>query len=110
VRLGLGATPGRRGVDVVPQCASLATPVVQGSEMARWGETFLAPGQHADRGIAPFNRHLETRAQVRAVESRGAAEKRCLSHIGALASVSRPNRPAAADYPWSTSGRRQGVS
>jgi hypothetical protein len=84
VRLGLGATPGRRGVDVVPQCASLATPVVQGSEMARWGETFLAPGQHADRGIAPFNRHLETRAQVRAVESRGAAENRCLSHIWGL--------------------------
>jgi threonine dehydrogenase-like Zn-dependent dehydrogenase len=83
-RLVLDATPGRRGADVVLECAGVPEAVVEGWEMARRGGTFLALGQYTDRGTVPLNPHLITRKQLRIVGSWGFAEKHYLSHIEAL--------------------------
>src|SRR5918995_2813221 len=84
VRLVLDATPGRRGADVVLECAGVPDAVVEGWEMARRGGTFLALGQYTDRGAVPLNPHVITRKQLRIVGSWGFAEKHYLGHIRAL--------------------------
>lgn len=84
VRLVLDATPGRRGADVVLECAGVPEAVVEGWEMARRGGTFLALGQYTDRGAVPLNPHLITRKQLRIVGSWGFAEKHYLGHMQAL--------------------------
>src|SRR5215212_672829 len=84
VRLVLDATPGRRGADVVLECAGVPKAVAEGWEMARRGGTFLALGQYTDRGAVPLNPHLITRKQLRVVGSWGFAEKHYLGHIQAL--------------------------
>jgi threonine dehydrogenase-like Zn-dependent dehydrogenase len=84
VRRVLDATPGRRGADVVLECAGVPEAVVEGWEMTRRGGTFLALGQYTDRGEVPLNRHLITQKQLRIVGSWGFAEKHYLGHIEAL--------------------------
>ena len=84
VRLVLDATPGRRGADVVLECAGVPEAVAEGWEMARRGATFLALGQYTDRGPTPLNPHVITRKQLRIVGSWGFAEKHYLGHIQAL--------------------------
>jgi threonine dehydrogenase-like Zn-dependent dehydrogenase len=84
VRLVLDATPGRRGADVVLECAGVPEAVAEGWEMARRGGTFLALGQYTDRGPTPLNPHVITRKQLRIVGSWGFAEKHYLGHIQAL--------------------------
>ena len=84
VRLVLDATPGRRGADVVLECAGVPEAVIEGWEMARRGGTFLALGQYTDRGAVPLNPHVITRKQLRIVGSWGFAEKHYLGHIRAL--------------------------
>ena len=84
IRLVLDATPGRRGADVVLECAGAPEAVVEGWEMARRGGTFLALGQYTDRGPVPLNPHIITRKQLRIVGSWGFAEKHYLGHIQAL--------------------------
>jgi threonine dehydrogenase-like Zn-dependent dehydrogenase len=88
VRLVLDATPGRRGADVVLECAGVPAAVVEGWEMTRRGGTFLALGQYTDRGAVPLNPHLITRKQLRVVGSWGFAEKHYLGHIEALSQLS----------------------
>ena len=94
VRLVLDATPGRRGADVVLECAGVPEAVAEGWEMARRGGTFLALGQYTDRGAVPLNPHLITRKQLRVVGSWGFAEKHYLGHIQAL-----PRLTARFDLP-----------
>ena len=94
VRLVLDATPGRRGADVVLECAGVPDAVAEGWEMARRGGTFLALGQYTDRGPVPLNPHLITRKQLRIVGSWGFAEKHYLAHIQAL-----PRLAARFDLP-----------
>jgi threonine dehydrogenase-like Zn-dependent dehydrogenase len=94
VRLVLDATPGRRGADVVLECAGVPAAVVEGWEMTRRGGTFLALGQYTDRGAVPLNPHLITRKQLRIVGSWGFAEKHYLGHIEAL-----PRLSARFDLP-----------
>ena len=64
VRLVLDATPGRRGADVVLECAGVPEAVAEGWEMARRGGSFLALGQYTDRGPTPLNPHVITRGMV----------------------------------------------
>ncbi len=94
VRLVLDATPGRRGADVVLECAGVPGAVAEGWEMARRGGTFLALGQYTDRGAVPLNPHVITRNQLRVVGSWGFAEKHYLGHIQAL-----PRLAARFDLP-----------
>ena len=94
VRLVMDATPGRRGADVVLECAGVPEAVAEGWEMARRGGTFLALGQYTDRGAVPLNPHLITRKQLRIVGSWGFAEKHYLGHIEAL-----PRLAARFDLP-----------
>ena len=94
VRLVLDATPGRRGADVVLECAGVPSAVGEGWEMARRGGTFLALGQYTDRGAVPLNPHLVTRKQLRIVGSWGFAEKHYLGHMRAL-----PQLGARFDLP-----------
>jgi threonine dehydrogenase-like Zn-dependent dehydrogenase len=94
VRLVLDATPGRRGADVVLECAGVPEAVAEGWEMARRGGTYLALGQYTDRGAVPLNPHLVTRKQLRIVGSWGFAEKHYLGHIEAL-----PRLAARFDLP-----------
>ena len=94
IRLVLDATPGRRGADVVLECAGVPEAVVEGWEMARRGGTFLALGQYTDRGAVSLNPHLVTRKQLRIVGSWGFAEKHYLGHIEAL-----PRLAARFDLP-----------
>jgi threonine dehydrogenase-like Zn-dependent dehydrogenase len=94
VRLVLDATPGRRGADVVLECAGVPEAVAEGWEMARRGGTFLALGQYTDRGAVPLNPHLVTRKQLRIVGSWGFAEKHYLGHMRAL-----PQLAARFDLP-----------
>ena len=94
IRLVLDATPGRRGADVVLECAGVPEAVIEGWEMARRGGTFLALGQYTDRGAVPLNPHLVTRKQLRIVGSWGFAEKHYLGHIEAL-----PRLAARFDLP-----------
>jgi len=84
VRRVLDSTPGRRGADVVLECAGVPGAVGEGWEMARRGGTFLALGQYTDRGAVPLNPHVITRKQLRIVGSWGFAEKHYLGHIEAL--------------------------
>jgi threonine dehydrogenase-like Zn-dependent dehydrogenase len=84
VRRVVDVTPGRRGGDVVLECAGVPEAVTEGWEMARRGGTFLALGQYTDRGAVPLNPHLITRKQLRIVGSWGFAEKHYLAHIEAL--------------------------
>jgi threonine dehydrogenase-like Zn-dependent dehydrogenase len=84
LRLVLDATPGRRGADVVLECAGVPEAVAEGWEMARRGGTFLALGQYTDRGPTPLNPHVITRKQLRIVGSWGFAEKHYLGHIQAI--------------------------
>jgi threonine dehydrogenase-like Zn-dependent dehydrogenase len=84
LRLVLDATPGRRGADVVLECAGVPEAVAEGWEMARRGGTFLALGQYTDRGTTPLNPHVITRKQLRIVGSWGFAEKHYLGHVEAL--------------------------
>jgi threonine dehydrogenase-like Zn-dependent dehydrogenase len=84
IRLVLDATPGRRGADVVLECAGVPEAVSEGWEMARRGGTFLALGQYTDRGATPLNPHVITRKQLRIVGSWGFAEKHYLGHVQAL--------------------------
>ena len=84
VNLVLDSTPGRRGADVVLECAGVPGAVSEGWEMARRGGTFLALGQYTDRGEVPLNPHVITRKQLRIVGSWGFAEKHYLGHIRAL--------------------------
>src|SRR5919107_3450792 len=84
VRLVLDATPGRRGADVVLECAGVPGAVAEGWEMAGRGGTFLALGQYTDRGVVPLNPHVITRKQLRIVGSWGFAEKHFLGHIQSL--------------------------
>jgi len=88
VRLVLDATPGRRGADVVLECAGVPAAVVEGWEMTRRGGTFLALGQYTDRGAVPLNPHLITRKQLRILGSWGFAEKHYLGHIETLPRLS----------------------
>jgi threonine dehydrogenase-like Zn-dependent dehydrogenase len=60
VRLVLDATPGRRGADVVWECAGVPAAVVDGWEMMGRCGTLLALGQYIDRGAVPLNPHLIT--------------------------------------------------
>jgi threonine dehydrogenase-like Zn-dependent dehydrogenase len=94
VRLVLDSTPGRRGADVVLECAGVPGAVGEGWEMARRGGTFLALGQYTDRGAVPLNPHVITRKQLRIVGSWGFAEKHYLGHIQAL-----PQLAARFDLP-----------
>ena len=94
VRIVLDATPGRRGADVVLECAGVPAAVAEGWEMARRGGTFLALGQYTDRGAIPLNPHVITRKQLRVVGSWGFAEKHYLGHIRAL-----PRLAARFDLP-----------
>jgi threonine dehydrogenase-like Zn-dependent dehydrogenase len=94
VRLVLEETPGRRGADVVLECAGVPAAVAEGWEMARRGGTFLALGQYTDRGAVPLNPHVITRKQLRVVGSWGFAEKHYLGHIQAL-----PRLAARFDLP-----------
>ncbi len=94
VRIALDATPGRRGADVVLECAGVPGAVAEGWEMARRGGTFLALGQYTDRGAVPLNPHVITRKQLRIVGSWGFAEKHYLGHIQAL-----PRLAARFDLP-----------
>jgi len=94
VRLVLDATPGRRGADVVLECAGVPKAVAEGWEMARRGGSFLALGQYTDRGPTPLNPHLITRKQLRILGSWGFAEKHYLGHIQAL-----PRLAARFDLP-----------
>jgi threonine dehydrogenase-like Zn-dependent dehydrogenase len=94
VRLVLDATPGRRGADVVLECAGVPEAVAEGWEMARRGGTFLALGQYTDRGPTPLNPHVITRKQLRIVGSWGFAEKHYIGHIDAL-----PRLAARFDLP-----------
>ncbi len=84
VRLVLDATPGRRGADVVLECAGVPEAVAEGWEMARRGGSFLALGQYTDRGTVALNPHVITRKQLRILGSWGFAEKHYLGHIQAL--------------------------
>jgi threonine dehydrogenase-like Zn-dependent dehydrogenase len=84
LRLVLDATPGRRGADVVLECAGVPAAVAEGWEMTRRGGTFLALGQYTDRGAVPLNPHVITRKQLRVVGSWGFAEKHYLGHMQAL--------------------------
>lgn len=84
VRLVLDATPGRRGADIVLECAGVPEAVAEGWEMARRGGTYLVLGQYTDRGAVPLNPHLVTRKQLRIFGSWGFAEKHYLGHIQAL--------------------------
>jgi threonine dehydrogenase-like Zn-dependent dehydrogenase len=84
VRLVLDATPGRRGADVLLECAGVPEAVCEGWEPARRGGTFLALGQYTDRGAVPLNPHVITRKQLRIVGSWGFAEKHYLGRIQAL--------------------------
>jgi threonine dehydrogenase-like Zn-dependent dehydrogenase len=84
LRLIEDATPGRRGADVVLECAGVPEAVEEGWHMARRGGTFLALGQYTDRGAVALNPHLITRKQLRIVGSWGFAEKHYLGHIEAL--------------------------
>lgn len=84
LRLVLDATPGRRGADVVLECAGLPAAVAEGWEMARRGGSFLALGQYTDRGTTPLNPHIITRKQLRILGSWGFAEKHYLGHVQAL--------------------------
>jgi threonine dehydrogenase-like Zn-dependent dehydrogenase len=84
IRLVLDATPGRRGADVVLECAGVPEAVAEGWEMARRGGSFLALGQYTDRGPTPLNPHVITRKQLRILGSWGFAEKHYLGHIESL--------------------------
>jgi threonine dehydrogenase-like Zn-dependent dehydrogenase len=84
IRLVLDATPGRRGADVVLECAGVPEAVAEGWEMARRGGTFLALGQYTERGSIPLNPHVITRKQLRIVGSWGFAEKHYFGHMMAL--------------------------
>jgi threonine dehydrogenase-like Zn-dependent dehydrogenase len=94
LRLVLDATPGRRGADVVLECAGVPEAVAEGWEMARRGGTFLALGQYTDRGPTPLNPHVITRKQLRIVGSWGFAEKHYLGHMQAV-----PRLAARFDLP-----------
>jgi threonine dehydrogenase-like Zn-dependent dehydrogenase len=94
LRLVLDETPGRRGADVVLECAGVPAAVAEGWEMARRGGTFLALGQYTDRGPTPLNPHLITRKELRIVGSWGFAEKHYLGHVNAL-----PHLAARFDLP-----------
>ena len=94
LRLVLDETPGRRGADVVLECAGVPEAVAEGWEMARRGGTFLALGQYTDRGPTPLNPHVITRKQLRIVGSWGFAEKHYLGHLQAL-----PRLAARFDLP-----------
>ena len=84
IRLVLDATPGRRGADVVLECAGVPEAVIERWEMACRGGTFLPLGQYTDRGAVPLNPHLVTRKQLRILGFWGFAEKHYLGHIEAL--------------------------
>ncbi len=98
VRLVLDATPGRRGADVVLECAGVPGAVAEGWEMARRGGTFLALGQYTDRGAVPLNPHVITRKQLRIVGSWGFAEKHYLGHIQALPQLTARFDLASSHY------------
>jgi threonine dehydrogenase-like Zn-dependent dehydrogenase len=84
LRLVLDETPGRRGADVVLECAGAPAAVAEGWEMARRGGTFLALGQYTDRGPTPLNPHVITHKELRIVGSWGFAERHYLGHLKAL--------------------------
>lgn len=93
-RLVRDETPGKRGADVVLECAGVPAAVAEGWEMARKGGSFLALGQYTDRGATPLNPHVITRKQLRIVGSWGFAEKHYLGHLNAL-----PHLAARFDLP-----------
>jgi threonine dehydrogenase-like Zn-dependent dehydrogenase len=94
LRIVLEETPGKRGADVVLECAGVPEAVAEGWEMARKGGPFLALGQYTDRGATPLNPHVITRKQLRIVGSWGFAEKHYLAYLAAL-----PHLSARFDLP-----------
>jgi threonine dehydrogenase-like Zn-dependent dehydrogenase len=84
VRLVLDATSGRRGGDVVLQCAGVPDAVAEGREMVRRNGTFLVLGRSKDHGAVSLDPQLITRKLLLVVGSSGVAEKLYLGHIRAL--------------------------
>ena len=59
IRLVLDETPGKRGADVVLECAGVPAAVAEGFEMARRNGRYLVLGQYTDRGETPINPHVD---------------------------------------------------
>ncbi len=77
----LAETPGRRGADLVLECAGVPAAVPEGFEMARRNARYLVLGQYTDRGPTAINPHVITRKQLRVFGSWAFAEAHYLRYV-----------------------------
>ena len=87
LRMVLDETPGRRGADVVLECAGVPEAVAEGIGFARRNGTMLVLGQYTDRGPTPINPHLITKKQLTLLGSWAFAERHYLGHLGNLPAI-----------------------
>jgi threonine dehydrogenase-like Zn-dependent dehydrogenase len=84
IRWVLDETPGRRGADVVLECAGVPEAVPEGFEMTRRSGRYLVLGQYTDRGPVPINPHVITRKQLKIFGSWGFAEVHYQGYLQSL--------------------------
>ena len=84
VRRVLDETDGRRGADVVLECAGVPAAVAEGLEMARRNAKYLVLGQYTDRGDTPINPHVITRKQLKIYGSWAFSEGHVLRYVRSL--------------------------
>jgi threonine dehydrogenase-like Zn-dependent dehydrogenase len=84
LRMVLDETPGKRGADVVLECAGVPSAVAEGFEMARRNAKYLVLGQYTDRGATPINPHVITRKQLKVYGSWAFAEAHYLGYVQSL--------------------------
>ena len=87
LRAVLAETPGRRGADVVLECAGVPEAVAEGIGFARRNGRMLVLGQYTDRGPTPINPHLITRKQLTLLGSWAFAERHYLGHLQNLPAI-----------------------
>ncbi len=80
----LAETDGRRGADVVLECAGVPAAVAEGFEMARRNAKYLVLGQYTDRGPTPINPHVITRKQLKIYGAWAFAEAHYLQYVQSL--------------------------
>ncbi len=80
----LAETRGRRGADLVLECAGVPAAVPEGFEMARRNARYLVLGQYTDRGPTAINPHVITRKQLRIFGAWAFAEAHYLRYVESL--------------------------
>ncbi|WP_256366438.1 zinc-binding dehydrogenase [Corynebacterium sp. HMSC05E07] len=77
-------TPGRRGADVVIECAGVPAAVSESIDLAAPNGQLLVLGQYTDHGVTPINPHYITKKQLKVFGSWGFSERHYVKYIQAL--------------------------